>query len=235
MSFTITPVRARRFYTLMGLVMATMVLVGFSRTYYLKSWFDTPPLTLRLHLHGFVLTLWLVLFIVQASLARAGRRRLHQTLGIAGVVLATLAVLVTFAAAIEAARLGGDRGGITAADRLYSGVLAISTFGLFIGAGAALRRRPEIHKRLMLLATIAVIGPGVTRAVALLAGHGIRDSHIAVMAVLLLAALLYDWRTRGRPHWVLLSGASLLIASQLTRRFVGGSETWAPVGNWLIH
>jgi ABC-type xylose transport system permease subunit len=87
----------------------------------------------------------------------------------------------------------------------------------------------------MLLATIAVIGPGITRAVALLAGHGIRDSHIAVMSVLMLVALLHDWRTRGRPHWVLLSGALLLITSQLTRRLVGGSEIWAQIGNWLIY
>jgi len=227
--------RTRFFYMLLGLAMAATILVGFSRTYYLKAWFDTPPLTLRLHLHGFVLTLWLVLFVVQASLIAAGRRGLHKRLGIAGLVLAALVIATSCAAAIEAARLGGDRGGISAADRLYSSVLVVSTFALFVSMGTALRKRPEIHKRLMLLATIAVIGPGVTRAVALLAGHGIRDSHVAVMSALVLLALLYDWHTRGRPHWVLLSGGLVLIASQLTRRFVGGSEIWAHIGNWLIH
>lgn len=234
MNVPVTHDRARRFYPLMGLAMAAIVLVGFSRTYYLKACFDTPPLTLRLHLHGFVLTLWVVLFIVQANLIAAGRRSLHKSLGIAGVALAALAVATTWAAAIEAARLSGDRGGITAADRLYSSVLVVSTFGLFVAMGTALRRRPEIHKRLMLLATIAVIGPGVTRAAALLAGHGIRDSHVAVMSVLLLVAWLYDWRTRGRPHWILVSGGALLIATQLTRRLIGGSEIWAHIGNWLI-
>lgn len=193
-----------------------------------------PSLTLRLHLHGFVLTLWLVLFVVQASLVAAGQRSLHKSLGIAGVVLAALVVATSCAAAIEAARLVGDRGGITAADRLYSSALVVSTFALFVSMGTALRKRPEIHKRLMLLATIAVIGPGVTRAVALLAGHGIRDSHVGVMCALLLLALLYDWRTSGRPHWILVSGGLLLIASQVTRRIVGGSETWASIGNWLI-
>lgn len=226
--------RARLFYTLLGLAMAATILLGFSRTYYLKAWFDTPPLTLRLHLHGLVLTLWLVLFVVQASLVAAGRRSLHMSLGIAGVVLGALVVATSYAAAIEAAQLGGDRGGITAADRLYSSVLVVATFALFLSMGTALRKRPEMHKRLMLLATISVIGPGVTRAVALLVGHGIRDSHVAVMFALLLLALLYDWRTRGRPHWVLLSGGLLLITSQVTRRIVGGSETWAHIGNWLI-
>jgi hypothetical protein len=223
-----------RFNALMGMAMAAIVVLGFSRTYYLKAWFETPPLTLRLHLHGLALTLWLVLFVVQASLVAAGRRSLHKTLGIVGAVLAAFIVAITFAAAIEAARLDGDHGGITAADRLYSSVLGISIFGLFVATGIALRKRPEIHKRLMLLATITVIGPGVTRAVVLLAGHGIRDSHLPVMSAFVLLALLYDWRTRGRPHWVLLSGGALTIGLQLTRRLVGGSETWAHIGNWLI-
>jgi hypothetical protein len=107
-------------------------------------------------------------------------------------------------------------------------------FGLFVGLGAAFRKHPEIHKRFMLLATIAAIGPGVTRAVVLLLGHPIRDSHIAVESALLLLAVFHDWRTRGRPHWILVGGGLLLIVSQATRRLVGGSEAWAQIGNWLI-
>jgi uncharacterized membrane protein YozB (DUF420 family) len=226
--------RSARFNALMGMAMAAIVVLGFSRTYYLKELFETPPLTLRLHLHGLALTLWLVLFVVQASLVERGRLSVHKTLGIAGAVLAAFIVAVTFAAAIEAARLDGDHGGITAVDRLYSSVLVISIFGLFVATAIVLRRRPEIHKRLMLLATITVIGPGVTRAVAFLFGRGIRDPHIPVESVLVLLALIYDWRTRGRPHWILLGGGVLTVGLQLTRRLVGGSEVWAHVGSWLI-
>lgn len=223
----------RRFHLFMGLAMSAIVLFGFSRTYFFKAWFDTPQLTLRLHLHGLALTLWLGLFILQARLVAAGRRRLHMSVGAAGIVLAALVVVFTYVAAIEAARLGG-RAGITPVDRMFSSVLVASLFGLFVGLGAAYRKRPDIHKRLMLLATIAVIGPGVTRAVVLLLGHPIRDSHIAVESTLFLLALIYDWRTRGRPHWVLVSGGLLLIVSQATRRLIGGSESWAQIGNWLI-
>jgi hypothetical protein len=225
---------ARRFYTLMGLAMCTMVIVGFSRTYYLKAWFDTPPLTLRLHLHGLVLTLWLVVFVVQATLVSARQIGFHKRLGIAGAILAGLVVMTSYAAGIEAARLVGERGGITAADRLYSNVVVVATFGLLVALGTVLRKRPHIHKRLMLLATLSILGPGIARAVALIAGHGIRDSHIAVMSALLLVAWLHDWRMRGRPHWVWLIGGPLVIGLQWTRRLVGGSEAWAQIGNWLI-
>jgi hypothetical protein len=140
-----------------------------------------------------------------------------------------------FFAAIEAARLGGARGGLTAADRLFSSVLAVSTFGVFVTLGVTFRKQGEIHRRFMLLATIAVIGPGVTRAVVLLAGHPIRDSHVAVMFLLVSSALFNDWRTRSRIHPVLLGGGLFLIASQLTRRIAGATEVWAHIGNWMIY
>jgi hypothetical protein len=234
MNATVSRDRNRRFYTLLGFAVAAIVLFGFSRTYYLKIGFDTPPLTLRLHLHGFFLTLWLMLFVIQTKLIAAGRRDLHKWLGVAGVVLAVVALATTYAAAVESVRLGGDRGGITAVDRLYSNVLIVTLFGAFVAAGVALRRRPEIHKRFMLLATIAAVGPAANRAIALVVGHGVRDFHILVITALVLAGLFYDWRTRGRPHWVLLCGGGSLIVSQVTRRLVGGSELWAPIGSWLL-
>jgi hypothetical protein len=224
---------SRRFYTLIGLAMAAIVIVGFSRTFYLRAWFDVAPLTLRLHLHGIALTLWVGLFVVQTRLIAVGRRRLHMSLGIAGVALAAIAIRTTYAAGIEAARLGVERGGF-GIDRLYSNVLVLTLFALFVGLGAAFRKRPELHKAFMLLAMIAAIGPAVTRAVVFVFGFGIRDSHIPVESALVLTALLYHWQTRRRLHWVLLCGGMLLIGLQATRRVVGGSEMWTQIGNWLI-
>ena len=63
-------------------------------------------LTVRLHLHGFALSAWLVLFLVQAGLIAAHRRTLHMRLGIAGAILAALAVATTYAAGFEAAAHG---------------------------------------------------------------------------------------------------------------------------------
>ena len=234
MTVTVSRHRPRRFYTFIGLAMSIIVLIGFSRTYYLKAWFDTPPLTLRLHLHGLVMTLWLAAFVVQARLIAAGQRNLHKTLGVLGVGLAVAAVVTTYGAAIETARHQTPIGRLSPADRLYSQLLLVMLFGVFVAAGTAFRKRPEIHKRFMLLATIAALGPGIARAVPLIAGRGWRDVHIPVMAVLVLSGLVYDWRTRGRPQWVLLSGGAVLIALQLTRRLVGGSNSCGQIENWLI-
>ena len=233
MNTTLQAGGSRRFYTLIGIAMAAIVLLGFSRTFYLRAWFDLAPLTLRLQVHGVALTLWVVLFVVQTRLIAVGRRRLHMSLGIGGVTLAAVVIATTYAAAIEAVRLGADRGGINV-DRLFSTVLVLALFGVFVALGAAFRKRPEMHKAFMLLAMIAAIGPAVTRAVVVVLGVGVRDSHIAVESVLVMSALLYHWRVRRQMQWVLLWGGLLLIATQATRRVVGGSELWGEVGRWLV-
>jgi hypothetical protein len=69
----------------------------------------------------------------------------------------------------------------------------------------------------------------------LIAGHGVRDFHVFMITALLVSGLLYDWRTRGTPHPALLWGGVLLIASQLTRRFVGAGDVWSQIGNWLLN
>jgi hypothetical protein len=231
----LTPPRSRRWFsTAIGLGVIGIVVVGFSRTYYLKAFFDTRPLTVRLHLHGFAMTAWLVLFLVQARLIATHRRSLHMRLGIAGTILAAVAVATTYAAGFEFAAHGVAQDAHTAISRLYSSLQLATLFGLFVAAGIVFRSRPEIHKRLMVLAMLAAVGPGAHRAVTLIAGHGAPHSHVIVITMLLVACLVYDWRTRGRPHPVLLWGGVLLIALQLTRRLVGGSELWQQIGNWLI-
>lgn len=223
------------FYITIGLVVTAIVFVGFARTYYLKAWFNTSSLTVRLHLHGFALSAWLVLFLIQTGLIAAHRRTLHMRLGIAGAILAALAVVTTYAAGFEAAAHGRAQNQLTAFSRLYSTIELATLFGLFVAGGIVFRKRPEIHKRLMILAMLAVVGPGAHRAVVLIAGHFMRDPHILVIAILLVGCLIYDWRTRGAPHPVVLWGGALLIGLQLTRQFVGGSSLWQHIASWLLN
>jgi hypothetical protein len=223
------------FYTSFGVVIIAIVVVGFSRTYYLKAWFDASPLTVKLQLHGFALSAWLVLFFVQARLIAAHRRTLHKRLGIAGALLAGLAVATTYAAVFEAAALAAAQDSHTALTRMYSGMELSTLFGLFVAAGIVFRKRLEIHRRFMVLAMLAAVGPGAHRAVTLIAGHIVRDPHIWVIAVLLIGALAYDWRTRGAPHPILFWGGALLIALQMTRRLVGGTDVWQHIGRWLLN
>src|ERR1051325_6009043 len=100
-------VNDRRPYILAAIVSPLLVLAGFARTYYLKPFFNTPDLPGRIvHLHGIVMTAWVLLFITQVSLVAKRKTRLHQRLGIAGGVLAALVVIVGVLTALFAAARG---------------------------------------------------------------------------------------------------------------------------------
>jgi hypothetical protein len=61
-------VNDRRLYILAAILTPLIVLAGFARTYYLKPFFHTPDIPGRIvHLHGIVMTAWVVLFVVQIS------------------------------------------------------------------------------------------------------------------------------------------------------------------------
>jgi len=100
-------VNDRRLYILAAILIPLIVLAGFARTYYLKPFFATPDLPGRIvHLHGIIMTSWVILFIVQVALVETRRTRVHRRLGIFGGVLAALVVIVGILTALYAAARG---------------------------------------------------------------------------------------------------------------------------------
>lgn len=114
-----TQVKSRGgFYTWVAVAAALIVFAGFARTYYLKGLFGTRSLPLLLHIHGSVMTLWFVLFLLQVRLVAAHRTDLHRRLGILGAFWALLVVVVGTTTIIARDRLhfrpgqsGAGRGG----------------------------------------------------------------------------------------------------------------------------
>ena len=95
--------RDHRFLATAGAAAFAVVLVGFSRSYFLKSLFGTPPLPWLVHLHAFLMTSWFVLFFVQIRLAATRRIAVHRRLGVFGGGLAALMVIVGVVVARRAA------------------------------------------------------------------------------------------------------------------------------------
>src|SRR5450432_280856 len=84
----------RRFYFYALVCAALIVFAGFARTYFMKTIFGTPPLYPLLHVHGIVMTSWILLFGAQTWLVEARRTDLHRRLGIIGVLLASVILVV---------------------------------------------------------------------------------------------------------------------------------------------
>ena len=151
------------FYTGLALALAGTVLVGFSRTYYLKALYATPALSWLAHLHGAVFTAWTAFFVVQVALVACGRTDIHSRLGWPGLAFAAAVVCLGAAMTLHSVRAGyaSRRPGMP--ELLISAIIDLVLFCSFFGAGVLLRRNKEAHKRMMVLAMICLIIPAIGR------------------------------------------------------------------------
>src|SRR5689334_4857156 len=94
----------RMFYTSMAVVIAIVIFVGFSRTFYLRPYFHPESLIPLLILHGVVFSSWIILFITQTSLVAARRTKTHMRLGVFGGVIASLMIIIGTITAIVRAK-----------------------------------------------------------------------------------------------------------------------------------
>jgi hypothetical protein len=140
-------------YRWLALAAATVALGGFARSYYLKGFFGTRSLGVTLQVHALVMSAWLGVFIVQTWLVAAHRVQWHRRLGVPAAALAVLVVgmgawltVQGVAGEAHAHRVGRFH------YLLLINLVNLLLFGVFVGCGLALRARPEVHKRLMLLA-----------------------------------------------------------------------------------
>jgi hypothetical protein len=228
------PPSERRFFTGIAIAILVTVLVGFARSFYLRPLFpDHPsPSESFFYVHGAVFTAWILLLLTQASLVAAGRTDLHRRVGAFGVALAILMVVLgAYAALVAATRPNGFVGvPIPPLQFLVVPLCDMVLFGTFVALAVAMRRDPQSHKRLMLLATINLLTaaiarwPGVLQA-GPLAFFGLTDLFIVALAV-------WDFRTRGRLHPVTLWGGLALIVSQPLRLVASGTEAWLAFARW---
>jgi len=225
----------RRFYGGMAVLIAMIVFVGFSPSFYLAPAFHraTPP-PLRI-VHGVMFSSWIVLFAVQTALITTGRVRWHMRLGIAGAVLAAGMVGIGSVVAVLAARAGHAAPGIDPLVFMAVPLFDMVVFTALVASAVYLRRRPQTHKRLMLLATASLVGAAAARlplsyhiaGVPLFYAFGVVDA-------LILMGVLYDVVTRHRVHPAYVWGGLLIVVSEPLRLAVGGTQLWRAFARFLI-
>ena len=219
-------VNDRRLYILAAIVTPLIVLAGFARTYYLKPFFNTPDLPGRIvHLHGIVMTAWVLLFITQVSLVATRRTRVHQRLGIAGGVLAALVVIVGILTALFAAARGATPGPPALAF-LVVPLGDMLVFSVLIGLALYFRRKLQVHKRLMLLAAINLLTPAIARIPLSFIANGGPLAFFGLTDLVLLAFVAYDTVKHRRLHPVFLWGSIFIIAMQPLRLLLAGTSVW---------
>lgn len=245
---------SRQFYFFMALTCLVIAVLGFVPTYFapmVQGRFKAPPLV---HIHGLVLFAWMAFFCTQTWLVAQGKTLSHRTWGVLGVAIATAMLFVVTAVVslrIAQASLPGQPAGVAHGVRAFAWV-SMGEIAFFIGAFAlaiVYVKRPEIHKRLLLVATISLLGAPIARwFLTLLAPHApplpappaglpavfappvfVAVPPALIGDLLLLIALWVDWRTRGKPHPVYLIGGGLMVLLHATQVQVAESPAWQAV------
>lgn len=224
-----------RFYQAAALVMAVLVLFGFARTFYLRQWFDVPPISGLLVVHGVVFTAWFALFVVQTRLIASHNARLHRKVGPWGVALALIVVVTSLMTIVESASSPRMRPmGLNSQQFTFVPLIAILGFAGLFGAAVALRRRADLHRRLILLGMITLLGPPVAR---LLLVIGVKGGFLfvqtGVAAVFVAWFLLHDWFKHRVVHPIYAIGGALLVLSWPARFWVARTPEWEQVGRWV--
>lgn len=249
---SITPVRGRAmgtFYVWMAALFVLIAFSGFAETYWLQlpaGTFVGAPL---LHLHGILFSAWTLFFLTQTWLAASGQMQHHRAWGVAGVSLATAMVFVGFATAI--ASMQKDVAAGYAHQARAFAIVPISAavlFAILVTWAVVTVKTPETHKRLMMLATMSILQAPIGRFFFLAivgGGPGMRPGAVApapvattigagvAVALLILAAIVYDWRKRGRPHPVYLIGGAAVVIVELIRVPLAETPQWQSMAQAL--
>lgn len=250
---------SRQFYFAMALTCLAIGVLGFMPTYFLPMAQGKLKVEPLVHIHGAVLFTWMTFFCVQTWLVAQGKTIAHRTWGVLGVAIATAMLFVVTAVVslrVAQASLPGQPEGLAHHVRAFAWV-SIGGIGFFTAAFALAIvniKRPQAHKRLMLLGTISLLGAPIARwFMTFLAPPGppptplpglplvgappvfVAIAPSLVGDILLFLAMWVDWRTRGRPHPVYLIGGALLLLLHLTQVPVAESPAWQAVAAAIGH
>jgi hypothetical protein len=223
------PGAVRGFFPVVTSLLVTGVLVGFAKTFFLRSRFNVPLIPTYLYVHGVVLTTWFVLVLAQTFLVAAHRTNLHRRLGVVAVVVGILIIPISAYVVVHAAQR--THGAITPHLRLeiLGDLLSLVWFAGFVAAGVYFRRRPDVHKRLMIASCFTIYGPVFARFTAVY-GLPVPTPVVVPLALVVLGAfdLIVARRLHRATLWiafllvgVLLPFLGLLIASGAADAVIG--------------
>lgn len=224
-----------RLYAWFALLAGFTIFAGFARTLYLRSMSGAPPLSTLLLVHGIVMTTWFVVFGMQVWLIEAQRPALHRRLGVVGLVAAVCVVYVGMAAAIDAGRRGvGPAFGVSPQVFMAIPLFDMPMFALLVGVALWNRRRPAIHGRLMLLATLGILTPAIGRIPLGVIQHGGPPVFFGLALMIILACIVADTVRNRRLHPAFAWGGALIVAMLPLRLFIASTAAWTQFASWLV-
>jgi hypothetical protein len=217
-------------------VFVAVIVWGFWPSYYAHPWQALPAT--RYHVHGAVMTAWLLLLLAQAYLIRSNRRAVHRRVGKASYVLAPL-IVATFVIMIHgsgAVQRHAASDQIRLQTLLFDLLGAVVLFALFYLLAMLNRHTPATHARYMICTLFPIYSPSTDRLI----GRGFPGNQLAAECawfagdLILLSLAIWDWRSNRRfgPFAVAFTTMVLYHSAYFVAPSIPG---WAAFANWFAH
>jgi hypothetical protein len=231
-----SPVPGRRydhwFFSGMAFAILLAVFIGFARSYYLAGVFQAPLPNRLVHIHGAVFTCWILLLITQTLLVSAHRVDIHRRLGLFGFALACTMPVLAILAAIDSLVRHADRP--TARAFFAVPTFDILAFFPLIFFAWKYRSNAAAHKRLILIATIAILDAAVARWPVHTSWWGLHPAEWTT-AAFLIPLFAYDLFSLRKIHRATLWGSIFFLFLNQIRNPIGHTDLWQGFAAWVQH
>ncbi|HTQ62682.1 MAG TPA: hypothetical protein VMI32_20820 [Candidatus Solibacter sp.] len=217
------------FFPAMAVLILGVVVLGFGRTYFFAGMLRAKLPNTLVHIHGALFVSWIFFLVIQTSLAAAGRLKWHMTLGIGGVILPPLMVVVGVLTLFDSIRRNGTD--IPPELLLVGDLENLALFVVLTAWALLVRRTAASHKRLMILGTLAIMGPAIDR-------WPIPHTIVGTLAIILglpLLVVAYDLWSSRRVHRSTAVAYAMIAAAILTMLPVSRLGFWQHVIVWIRH
>jgi hypothetical protein len=233
-----------RFYSVMSAVCLGVAVLGFAPSFFLplaQGTFHRPPV---FYIHGLLFFSWTIFFCAQTWLVAAGKTLAHREWGVLGAALAAaMAFSVMSVVVVRLNQTPAIPGGPGSATFAWVDVSGLAFFGTCVVLAMMNTRRPETHKRLMLLATLSLLNAPIARWGAVIFGaHDgpprsfLEANWFNLAAVgLMLIPMVFDRRSTGKISPVYLVGVPIYAVMDLTWPLVWSTPAWAAAANAIKH
>ncbi len=214
------------FYFAMSLLVAVVVVWGFSHSVNQNLLHAAPPRPALLWIHAAAFSTWVVFFILQSALIRTHHVRIHRSLGWFGAALGTVMVPLGITTAIVMARFDTVRLHQPGADAfLIEPLFDMLAFGICFALAILWRKKPEFHRRLIFIATVILLDAAFGRILYLFNNN----LFFPCLDAVILLGVGRDLLVNRRVHVVYRIALPVLILSQV---FV--NYTWRSAPSWWI-
>jgi hypothetical protein len=222
------------FYFFMSLLIAAVVIYGFSRTIDQNLIHATPIRPWILYLHATVFSGWVVFYILQSALVRMHKVRVHRTLGWFGVALGVMIPVLGVSTAVTMTRFRIFHFHSTdAASFLIVPLCDMACFTVPFALAIYWRKKPEFHRRMMLIASCALTAAAFGRFPMPL----IREAWFyAGVDILIVLGVLRDLIVTRRVHPVYRYALPAFIVGQIfaMHLFLTASTRWVAIANAIL-